>query len=68
VKDYPQVSVRLPIEVKRKLRALVLTCKQPQWRLIVEAVDCYIRNLPSGDRHAVRRLLKRRQQAHPSAR
>ena len=59
VKDYPQVSVRLPADVKQKLRALGVIRKQPQWRLIVDAVACYLRDLPPRDRHLLHTLLKR---------
>src|SRR4051794_17559088 len=37
VKDYPQLSVRLPIEIKAKLDALSSISARPQWRLIVDA-------------------------------
>ena len=36
VKDYPQVSFRLPKAARDKLLALSQVRKQPQWRLIVE--------------------------------
>ena len=32
VKDYPQLSIRLPGEVKAKLQALSLISARPQWR------------------------------------
>src|SRR6185295_16433417 len=37
VKDYPQLSIRLPGEVKAKLQALSLIASRPQWRIITEA-------------------------------
>lgn len=59
VKDYPQVSVRLPPEVKEKLRALVAVRKQPQWQLIVEAVECYLRDLSAPEQRKVEAVLRR---------
>jgi hypothetical protein len=43
VKDYPQLSIRLPIDVKAKLHALSVISGMPQWRLISQAVECYLR-------------------------
>ena len=63
VKDYPQVSVRLPVDVQRKLRALVVIRKQPQWRLIVDAVECYLRDLPPRDQRQVEAMAKRKPRA-----
>lgn len=57
VKDYPQVSVRLPTDVRQKLRALVEIRRQPQWRLVVEAVECYLRTLPRRDRQLLRTMV-----------
>jgi len=53
VKDYPQVSVRLPRDVRDKLIALSRIRKQPQWRLIVDSVACYLRDLPDDERRKV---------------
>ena len=33
VKDYPQLSIRVPAEIKAKLQALSLVSAQPQWRV-----------------------------------
>jgi predicted DNA-binding protein len=55
VKDYPQVSFRLPKTSKDKLAALSKVRKQPQWRLIVESVECYLRDLP---RHELAQIKK----------
>ena len=43
VKDYPQVCFRLPKEWRERLIALSRVRGQPQWRLIVDSVDCYLR-------------------------
>jgi predicted DNA-binding protein len=60
VKDYPQVSFRLPTDARDKLLALSKVRKQPQWRLIVESVECYLRDLPRRDQVQIARLLNRR--------
>jgi len=40
VKDYPQLSIRLPAEVKARLQALRVISGRPQWRLITDSIDC----------------------------
>ena len=59
VKDYPQVSFRLPTEARDKLLALSQVRKQPQWRLIVESVECYLRDLPRQEQAQIARLLNK---------
>lgn len=60
VKDYPQVSFRLPKAARDKLVALSRVRQQPQWRLIVESVDCYLRDLPKQDQIKIARLVSKR--------
>jgi predicted DNA-binding protein len=60
VKDYPQVSFRLPTPARDKLVALSQVRKQPQWRLIVESVECYLRDLPRQEQAQIARLLSGR--------
>ena len=57
VKDYPQLSVRLPAEARDKLLVLSVLRGQPQWRLIVESVECYLRDLSTDERRQVDLLL-----------
>jgi predicted DNA-binding protein len=59
VKDYPQLSIRLPAEVKAKLHALSLVSARPQWRLITDAIDCYLRTRPDAEQAMVQALLGR---------
>jgi predicted DNA-binding protein len=59
VKDYPQLSIRLPLEVKRKLQALSMVSSQPQWRLISEAIECYLKARPQSEQQLVDDLVKR---------
>jgi predicted DNA-binding protein len=60
VKDYPQLSVRLPGEIKDKLTALSRISGRPQWRLITDAVDCYLAQCGDDERRMVDDLLTRR--------
>jgi predicted transcriptional regulator len=53
VKDYPQLSIRLPGDVKAKLQALSLIGARPQWRIITDAIDCYLRERPEPERRMV---------------
>jgi hypothetical protein len=59
VKDYPQVSFRLPELSRDKLVALSLIRKQPQWRVIVESVECYLRDLPQQEQAMIAQMLSR---------
>jgi hypothetical protein len=68
VKDYPQLSIRLPTEVKAKLQALSLIAARPQWRIITEAIDCYLRERSEPERKMVDELAGRRSRAKKSRR
>jgi len=59
VKDYPQVSLRVPVEMKARLTALSAVTGLAQWRLIVEAIDCLFHGLPATDRELVDGLSER---------
>jgi hypothetical protein len=59
VKDYPQLSVRVPGEWKARLNALSAVTGLSQWRLIVEAIDCLVHGLPPRDRALVDGLSER---------
>jgi len=59
VKDYPQLSIRLPAEVKAKLQALSLVGGRPQWRIITDAIDCFLRDRPEAERRRVDDLTRR---------
>ena len=58
VKDYPQLSVRVPGDVKAKLQAISLVSARPQWRIITEAIDCFLRDRTDAERQKVHRLAK----------
>ena len=59
VKDYPQLSIRLPTDVKAKLQALSLVASRPQWRIITDAIDCYVRGRTDAERRMVDELVGR---------
>jgi predicted transcriptional regulator len=53
VKDYPQLSIRLPADVKAKLQALSLIGGRPQWRVITDAIESYLKERPEPERRMV---------------
>jgi len=59
VKDYPQLSIRVPVEMKARLNALSAVTGLAQWRVIVEAIDCFLHDLPPTDRALVDGLSQR---------
>src|SRR4051795_9497229 len=59
VKDYPQLSIRLTADIKAKLQALSLINSRPQWRLISDAVECYLRDRSEDEQALVRDLIGR---------
>jgi predicted DNA-binding protein len=59
VKDYPQLSIRLPLEMKARLNALSAVTGLAQWRVVVRAIDCYLHDLSPSDRHLVDGLSER---------
>jgi predicted DNA-binding protein len=60
VKDYPQIALRLPQEMKKALQLLSVVRAQPQWRIICDAIDCYLRELPADERRQMATLTSRR--------
>jgi hypothetical protein len=58
VKDYPQLSVRVPGDVKARLQAISLVSARPQWRIITDAIDCYLRDRTDAERQRVHALAK----------
>jgi len=59
VKDYPQLSIRVPAEMKARVNAMSAVTGLAQWRLIVEAIDCFFEDLPATDRELVTGLSER---------
>ena len=59
VKDYPQLSIRVPVEFKARLNALSAVTGLAQWRVIVEAINCFNNDLPKNERDLVAGLSER---------
>lgn len=59
VKDYPQLSIRVPQEFKARLTAMSAVTGLAQWRVIVEAINCMFHDLPPNDRDLVNGLSER---------
>jgi hypothetical protein len=59
VKDYPQLSLRVPTEMKARLHALSAVTGQSQWRIIVDGINCLLRGLSAADRKRVDGLSER---------
>ena len=60
VKDYPQLSVRVPPDIKSRVSALSHVRGISQWHIITDAIECYFRDLPAADRSRVEELIHRR--------
>jgi predicted DNA-binding protein len=59
VKDYPQLSIRVPLEFKARLNALSAVTGLAQWRVIVQAINCFNDDLPKSERDLVAGLSER---------
>jgi len=59
VKDYPQLSIRVPLEFKARLNALSAVTGLAQWRVIVQAINCFNDDLPKPERDLVAGLSER---------
>ena len=59
VKDYPQLSIRLPGDVKAKLQAMSVISGRPQWRLIADSIECFLKEQPEAEQRMVHELVGR---------
>jgi CheY-like chemotaxis protein len=59
VSDYPQLSIRVPPEVRRRMQALSAVSGRPQWRVLSDAIDTYIRNQPEEHQRLIEKLMDR---------
>ena len=59
VKDYPQLSLRVPVEMKARLNALSVVMGLSQWRVIGQALDCFFDGLPASERELVAGISQR---------
>lgn len=60
VSEYPQLSVRVPKDMKLKLAALSRMQSKPQWRIMFESIECFIRTLPESEQRVLEQLIARR--------
>jgi len=65
VKDYPQLALRIPSDVKARLQALSVVTGQPQWRLLVQAIEWYLQERPEAEQRLVDALLARGKRRSP---
>jgi hypothetical protein len=59
VGEYPQLSVRIPPTTKSTLSALSLMQAKPQWRVVLESIDCLVGSLTKSDQRMLKELIKR---------
>lgn len=60
VKDYPQLSVRVPPDIKTRVSALSKVRQTSQWHIITDAIECYFRDLPAAEQATVEEFVRRR--------
>jgi hypothetical protein len=58
VKDYPKVSLRIPPTLKSQLFALSILRSKPQWRILIDAIECLMRELPESEKRRVYDIAK----------
>jgi hypothetical protein len=58
VMDYPQVSLRIPPMLKSQLYALSIIRSKPQWRILIDAIECVMRELPESEKRMVDEIAK----------
>jgi len=63
VAEYPQISLRVPPEVRRTLNAVSAVRSQPQWRIMMEMLDAYVQSLPARERETVEDFVRRTRSA-----
>jgi predicted DNA-binding protein len=59
VRDYPQISIRVPVEAKLKLGALSVMKSTPQWRVVLELIEFFVRSLSESEQLRMQELIKR---------
>ncbi|MCU1386407.1 MAG: hypothetical protein JWL71_5104 [Acidobacteria bacterium] len=59
VREYPQVSLRLPPEIKAKLHALSVISGTPQWRVVSAALECFFRERSQAEQREVLTHMRR---------
>jgi predicted DNA-binding protein len=59
VSEYPQMTIRLPIETRAKLDTLSLLLATPIWRVVDQAINVYVTHLPKQDQEILGPLVER---------
>jgi hypothetical protein len=63
VRDYPQVSIRVPPKLYAQLAALTKATGLSRLEIFIRAIDCYERSLRPRERGAAQRRRQRRKAA-----
>ena len=58
VGEYPQISLRVPPEVRRTLSALSELQGRPHWRIMMDALDAYVQSLSPEERRMVAEIVR----------
>jgi len=59
VSDYPQLSTRIPSDTYERLQALASIHRIPQWRIISDALDRYVKELSLEEQALLAELIRR---------
>jgi CheY-like chemotaxis protein len=59
VSDYPQLSTRIPVEAYELLQAIAAVQDVPQWRVIADALDRYVKELTADEQKLLDELMRR---------
>ena len=59
VSDYPQMTIRLPVETRAKLNTLSLLLATPIWQIVDRAINVYVTHLPKRDQAILGPLVER---------
>src|SRR5258708_3289406 len=59
-KDAPELSVRVPPDIKTRVCAVSHVRRTSQGHIITDAIECYFRDLPAAERAIVEDLIHRR--------
>jgi len=57
--DYPQLALRIPPATFRRLQAITTVENRPQWRVLADVLDTYIRAMPNDQRELIEGLVRR---------
>jgi hypothetical protein len=58
VRDYPQLSVRIPPDIRATVHALSAMRGQPQWRIVVDALKSYVREQSNQERQLLDEFMR----------